>query len=89
MFKIDIGISEKSYYEMVSNMDNCPFERIKNQNSIVMVTAKNGEQFTSGSGFFYGWHDFLITAGHLAAFASPAAVSTLGARTRVHASICF
>ena len=47
------------------------YERIRDDNAIVRVTAKKGEQATAATGFFYGKHDFIITAGHVAAFASP------------------
>ena len=47
-------------------------ERIQADKAIFRVTAKNGEQVMAATGFFYGKHDFLITAGHVAAFASPA-----------------
>ena len=57
---------------MISNMEGDIYERIRDKNAIVRVTAKNGERVMAATGFFYGIHDFIITAGQVAAFASPA-----------------
>ena len=53
-------------------MEGDIYDRIQADKAIVCVAAKNGEQVMAATGFFYGKHDFLITAGHVAAFASPA-----------------
>ena len=67
-----IYLIEESFDQMISNMEGDIYERIRDKNAIVRVTAKNGERVMAATGFFYGIHDFIITAGQVAAFASPA-----------------